>query len=140
MARHRESGFNSGIKMKKLFSKSWKSSKQPRKQRKYLYNAPLHLRRRFLNATLSKELRKKIGRRSLSIIKDDEVKILRGQYKGKIGKVTRINIRKVRIYVDQAYRLKLDGSKSYYPIHPSNLMIINPNLKDKKRIKKKEKM
>jgi len=126
--------------MKKLFSKSWKSSKQPRKQRKYLYNAPLHLRRRFLNATLSKELRKKIGRRSLSIIKDDEVKILRGQYKGKIGKVTRINIRKVRIYVDQAYRLKLDGSKSYYPIHPSNLMIINPNLKDKKRIKKKEKM
>lgn len=124
--------------MKKLFSKSWKASKQPRKQRKYLYNAPLHLRRRFLNTTLSKELRKKLGRRNLSVIKDDEVKILKGHYKGKIGKVIRVNIKKARVSVDQAYRLKLDGSKSYYPIHPSNLMIINLNLKDKKRIKNKE--
>src|SRR3989344_6328321 len=107
MARYSKGSVNSGVKMKKLFSKSWKSSKQPRKQRKYLYNAPLHLRRRFLNATLSKELRKKIGRRSLSIIKDDEVKIMRGQYKGKTGKVMRINTKKTRVYVDQAYRLKL---------------------------------
>jgi large subunit ribosomal protein L24 len=125
--------------MEKLFSKSWKSSKQARKQRKYLYNSPLHIRRKFVSSLLSNELRKKIGKRNIPISKDDEVKILRGQYKGKIGKITRVNVKKIRVYVDQAYRLKLDGSKSYYPIHPSNLMIINLNLKDKKRKAKLEK-
>lgn len=125
--------------MKKLFSKSWKSSKQPRKQRKYIYNAPLHIKRNFLSSLLLKELRKKFRMRNLGIVKDDEVKIMRGQYKGKSGKIIRINLKKSRIYIDQAYRLKLDGSKSYYPIHPSNVMIINLNLKDKKRRIKLEK-
>jgi len=97
--------------MEKLFSKSWKSSKQARKQRKYLYNSPLHIRRKFVSSLLSNELRKKIGKRNIPISKDDEVKILRGQYKGKIGKITRVNVKKIRVYVDQAYRLKLDGSK-----------------------------
>ncbi len=125
--------------MKKLFSKSWKSSKKPRKQRKYLYNAPLHIRKKFLSANLSKELRKKFGIRNIGLVKDDQVKIMRGQYKGKTGKITNVNTKKIRIYVDQAYRSKLDGSKSYYPIHPSNLMITNLNLNDKKRRKKLEK-
>jgi len=124
--------------MKKQFSRSWISSKQPRKQRKYLYNAPLNLRRKFVSCLLSEELRKKINKRNVPIIKDDEVKIMRGQYKGKIGKITKVNIKKIRVYIDQAYRLKLDGSKSFYPIHPSNLMIINLNLKDKKRKAKLE--
>ena len=137
MARYSKSSFNRGVKMNKLFSKSWKASKQPRKQRKYLHNAPLHIRRKFFSALLSKELRKKFERRNLPLVKDDEVKIMRGKYKGKIGKITNVNRRKIRVYIDQAYKLKLDGNKSYYPIHPSNVMIINPNIKDKKRIKKK---
>ena len=137
MARYSKSSFNRGVKMNKLFSKSWKASKQPRKQRKYLHNAPLHIRRKFFSALLSKELRKKFERRNLPLVKDDEVKIMRGKYKGKIGKITNVNRKKIRVYIDQAYKLKLDGNKSYYPIHPSNVMIINPNIKDKKRIKKK---
>ena len=42
--------------MKKIFSKHWKSSKQPRKQRKYRAKAPLHIKRKLLNVNLSKEL------------------------------------------------------------------------------------
>ena len=45
--------------MKKKFSESWKSSKQVRKQRKYRYNAPLHIKQKFVNVHLAKELRKK---------------------------------------------------------------------------------
>ena len=123
-------------KMNKLFSKSWKSSRQPRKQRKYRYNAPLHIKRKFLAAALSKDLRKKYGKRSIEVVKDDQVKIMNGQYKGKIGKIIKIFTKRTRVQVDEAYILKLDGNKSYYPIHPSNLMIISLNLKDKKRIKK----
>ena len=52
--------------MKKDFSKSWKSSRQPRKQRKYVFNAPLHIRHKLVSANLSKELRKKYGKRITS--------------------------------------------------------------------------
>ncbi|MEK6835561.1 MAG: 60S ribosomal protein L26, partial [Nanoarchaeota archaeon] len=34
--------------------------------------------------------------------------------------------------------VKLDGSKVYYPLHPSNLMITELNLNDKKRKAKLE--
>ena len=48
--------------MKQKFSTKWNSSRQPRKQRKYLANAPLHLKRVLLSANLSKDLRKRYGR------------------------------------------------------------------------------
>ena len=71
--------------MKKKFSKKWKASGKARKQRKYVANAPLHIKKKFLSANLSKELRKKYGR-SLQIRKGDSVKVMRGKFKGKTGK------------------------------------------------------
>ncbi len=119
----------------KEWSKDWKSSKNPKKQRKYVYNLPLHIRKTLLSATLSKELRKKYGRRSLPVRKDDKVKILRGQFKKKTGKVSDVNLKKVRIYVEGVENIKKDGSKAPYPIHPSNVMITELILEDKKRRK-----
>ena len=49
-------------------------SKQPRKQRKALYNAPAHARGKHMSATLSKDLRADIGKRSLPILKDMKVR------------------------------------------------------------------
>ena len=69
--------------MKQKFSIHWKSSKQPRKQRKYAANAPLHLRKKFVSANLSKDLRKKQGKRNIPLRKGDIVKIMRGKFKGK---------------------------------------------------------
>jgi large subunit ribosomal protein L24 len=63
--------------MKTDFSKSWKSSKQPRKQRKYLYNMDLHNVKKLMSAHLSKELMKKYGKRNIPIRKGDKVKIMR---------------------------------------------------------------
>ena len=77
--------------MKQGFSKSWKESKQPRKQRKYMYNAPVNVARKFLASHLSKELRTKYGRRSVTLRKGDKVKILRGSSKGQVGKIDRID-------------------------------------------------
>lgn len=120
--------------MKKEFSSSWISSKQPRKQRKYVYNAPKHIRRNFFSARLSDELTKKHATRNLPVRVGDKVKIVRGQYKKHEGKVERINSQKIRVFVTGAERLKADGSKSMYPIHPSNL-IIQELTSDKKRLK-----
>ena len=121
--------------MKKLFSKHWKSSKQPRKQRKYLAKAPLHIKHKFLGAHLSKELKSKYKIRSLPVRKEDEVIIKRGQFRGLRGKIEKVLLRRTRIYVVGAQINKKDGSKSYYPIHPSNVIITDLNLKDKERIK-----
>ena len=112
--------------MKRKFSKSWKSSKQPRKQRKYLANASLHLRRKFMSATLSKELRKKYNKRSIPIIKGDKIKVFVGQFKKKEGRITMVNVEDVQM-------AKRDGTRVFYPIHPSNVVITELNLNDKKR-------
>ena len=66
--------------MKAEFNKMWKSSKQPRKQVKFRANAPNHIKKTFMGATLDKELRKKYGMRSIEVRKGDEVKIMRGKF------------------------------------------------------------
>ena len=121
--------------MKKKFSKKWKSSKQPRKQRKYLINAPLHVKHKFLGSHLSKELYQKYKIKSIPVRKEDEVIIKRGQFKGTKGKVEKVLLRRTRIFVANAQIQKRDGNKAYYPIHPSNVVITDLNLKDKERTK-----
>lgn len=121
--------------MKKKFSKKWKSSKQPRKQRKYRANAPLHIRKKFLSSNLSKNLREKHKIRNIFVRKGDKIKIVRGQFKKHIGNVSKIDLRKMKVYIEGAEILKKDGTKVQYPIDPSNLIIQELNLDDKKRKK-----
>ena len=125
-------------KMKKRFSNSWKSSKKPRKQRKYRANAPLHIRGRFLNVNLSKDLRKKYGKRSIRVRKGDKVRIMRGSFKKKEGGIERVDTKKSRVYISKIESEKKEGSKALIPIQPSNLMILELNLDDKKRKEKLE--
>ena len=122
--------------MKKHFSVSWKASKQPRKQRKYLANAPLHIKKKFINVNLSKELRKKYGKRNIGLRKNDKVKIMKGKFKKKTGKVLIIKLKRGKIYIEGIQVKKQDGSKVNVPLRPSNLQIIELNLDDKKRMKK----
>ena len=116
----------------KEFSPAWKTSTQRRKQRKYRANAPLHIKQKFMAAHLSKELRKKYNRRSITVRKDYKVKIMRGQFKKQTGKITDVNIRKNKVYVEGIQHIKKDGTKTFYPIHPSNLEVIEMVVADKK--------
>ncbi|MBI4738224.1 50S ribosomal protein L24 [Candidatus Woesearchaeota archaeon] len=119
--------------MKQTFSTAWNASRQPRKQRKYRYEAPLHLRHRLLSAHLSKDLRTKHARRSFPVIKGDKVKVMRGQYAGKEGKVERVDLKESKVFLTGIERLKKDGSKSLYPITASNVLIMDLNLSDQRR-------
>lgn len=119
--------------MKKAFSISWKSSKQPRKQRKYVYNAPLHIKHKLLSAHLSKTLREKLKKRSIPVRKGDKVKVSRGQFRGKEGKISKVMLRKSKVYIDGVEIIKKDGTKVFYPLHPSNLIITELNMEDKRR-------
>ena len=107
---------------------------QPRKQRKWLYNLPMHLRRKQLSAHFSKELMQKYKRRNLPVRKGDEVEILRGNFRGKKGKISKVDLSKFKIYVDGVTRKKTTGTEAQVPIHASKVRIINLNLEDKRRV------
>lgn len=121
--------------MKSAFSGSWSRSIQPRKQRKYRYNAPLHLRHRMVSAHLQKGLRKEMGRRSVPVRKGDEVQIMRGEFRGRRGAVSAVDAKALKIYVENAKRKKASGQEVQVPIDPSNVMITKLNIEDKERKK-----
>lgn len=121
--------------MKQKFSKHWKASKQPRKQRKYVAKAPLHIKRKLLSVNLSKELRKKYRRRNIPVKKGDNVKIMRGKFKNKQGKIIQVYTKNSKVTIENIQIKKQDGSKANIKIHPSNLQIIELNMEDKKRMK-----
>ncbi len=109
------------------------SSKQPRKQRKAFFNAPLHARQKLMTAPLSPELREKYGVKRLPVRKGDKVRVLRGDFKGKEGNVARVDLKRLALYIDGVTIEKADKTPVFRPIHPSNVMIIDLNLDDKRR-------
>ncbi|MCX6819021.1 MAG: 50S ribosomal protein L24 [Candidatus Aenigmarchaeota archaeon] len=121
--------------MTKKFSRSWTASIDTAKQRKYRYNAPLHVRQKMISAHLDKKLRKETGRRSIPLRRDDEVKVMAGGFKGKTGKVTRVDLKKLRVFVDNVKQKKVSGQEVEISIDPSNLLVTKINLDDKKRRK-----
>lgn len=118
---------------RKKFSQALKKSIQPRKQRRYNYTAPLHVKQKLVSVHLSKELKKKYNRRSIGIRKGDRVKILRGQFKGSSGSVESVDLKKGKVLISGAENIKKDGAKVPYPITTSNLMITELYMDDKKR-------
>ena len=112
-------------------------SKQPRKQRKALYNAPAHARGKHLSATLSKDLRADLGTRSLPLRTGDKVRVVRGDFKGHEGEVLSVDYGSYKVIVDEVTLSKPDGTATFLPVDPSNLVIIDADLKDDRRIKNK---
>jgi large subunit ribosomal protein L24 len=107
--------------------------KDPRKQRKLLYNAPAHLRHKLMAALLSPELVASKGAKTLPVRKGDTIRIMRGDHKGFEGKISRVDLKNYRIYVEGLTREKVDGTTIFVPVHPSKVMIRNLNLDDKWR-------
>ena len=98
-------------------------SSSRRKQRRAHFTAPSHIRHRIMSSSLSKDLRKKWGVRSLPIRKDDEVVVLRGTRKGTKGKVIQVFRKKFAIHIDKLTKNKANGAPYQLPIHPSNVAI-----------------
>ena len=109
-------------------------SSQPRKQRKFRYHAPLHIRHKFMGCMLSDELKEKYGIKSIPVRAGDTVKVLRGDHRGVEGKVSSVNLKKMTIAVDGVVVTKADGTEVPRPVHPSNVMITKLELKDEKRL------
>jgi large subunit ribosomal protein L24 len=110
-----------------------KPIKDPRKQRKLLHNAPAHLRHKLMAAPLSPQLTASKSVKTLPVRKGDTVRIMRGDNKGFEGKISRVDLKNYRVYLEGLTREKVDGTTIFLPIHPSKVMIKNLNLSDKWR-------
>ena len=110
-----------------------KRVKNPKKQRKRMFNAPAHIRHKLMSAPLSHELTASRGAKTLPVRKGDTILIKRGDNKGFEGKVSRVDLKAYRIYIEGLTREKVDGTNIFLPIHPSKVEIRNLNLDDKWR-------
>ena len=110
-----------------------KRIKNPKKQRKRLFNAPAHIRHKLMAAPLSSELTASRGVKTLPVRKGDTVRIQRGDNKGFEGKVSRVDLSNYRIYLEGLTREKVDGTNIFISVHPSKVQIRNLNLDDKRR-------
>merc|ERR1712036_194851 len=111
-------------------------SSSSRKSRKAHFNAHSHQKRKIMSAALSKELRSKYNVRSMPILKDDEVKIVRGHFKGEqTGKIITVYRKKYVVHIERIQREKASGQTTHIGIHPSNLVITKLKLnKDRKAL------
>ena len=85
------------------------TSSQPRKQRKFRYTAPLHVKGKFLRAPLSDDLQKEHSLSTLRVIEGDTVKVLRGDFAGTEGKVNAVNVKREYLNIDGVMVAKADG-------------------------------
>ncbi|MFA6214010.1 MAG: 50S ribosomal protein L24 [Candidatus Micrarchaeia archaeon] len=102
------------------------NSVQGRRQRKYRYTAPNHLRRKMVAVHLGKELRAKLStaRRSIQAHRGDKVKVLRGDHKGHVGKIFEVDLATLKIYVEGANSRTAKGVEKLVALDPSNLVIL----------------
>ena len=112
------------------------TSAQPRKQRKWQAKAPLHSRQKMVSAGLSKDLKKKHGKNSITVRKGDKVKVLRGMHKGHSGEVMRVDLKSKKIFINGLIARKTDGKEVEKPIDPSNVTITTLYDEDQKRMAK----
>ncbi|MDP6671023.1 MAG: 50S ribosomal protein L24 [archaeon] len=115
------------------------TSSKPKKQRKYFHDMPLHKRQKSIAGTLSKPLRKSIGKRALPLRKEDKAKVMRGQNKGFEGKISRIDYVNRQVFLEKLVRKKSDGTEKPLPLHASNLMIVDIDKSDARRTSKGKK-
>lgn len=111
-----------------------KMSKQPRKQRKYwIYDAPWHRRRKLMVTALTKEAQMRYGVKRMPVRVGDRVIVVKGKYKGIIGKVIDVDTERFFVYIDTVTRRRNDGRIVHVPIRVWNVRIVELDLSDETR-------
>ena len=115
-------------------------SGKPRKQRVFRYNAPMHVRQKFVHVRLAKELASKLGirKRSIAVRRGDTVKVMSGGSRGKAGKVSSVDLARAIVLVEGITRKNAKGKELQIPIKSSNVYVTDLDLSDKLRSAKIE--
>ena len=106
------------------------TSRLPRQQRKALYGADLFERRRRMAIPLSRDLRRRYGRRQLPVRKGDTVRVLSGSYVGREERVAKVDLRGYSVTLDNVTGKTADAKLKPLPIKPNHLVLTKLNLSD----------
>jgi len=60
---------------------------------------------------------------------------MRGKFKGTVGKVDEVDLKKTKVYIENIKRKKASGQEISIPFNPSKLMLTNVIVEDKERKK-----
>jgi large subunit ribosomal protein L24 len=91
---------------------------------------------KMLGAPLADELREQYKKRTMRIVKGDSVMVVRGEYKGRGGKVEDVDTERGTLHIEGMQREKIRGGQVKVPIHASNVKITALKLEDKRRSNK----
>tara|TARA_B110001454_G_scaffold20788_1_gene19732 strand:+ start:1098 stop:1481 length:384 start_codon:yes stop_codon:yes gene_type:complete len=83
-------------------------------------------------------LRKKYGKKSARIVEGDTAKIVRGEFSGVDGKITKISIPDRGVNIEGVKKEKLKGDKFDVYVHTTNIILTALNTGDKWRINRLE--
>jgi large subunit ribosomal protein L24 len=76
-----------------------------------------------LTARLAPELVDKHGIKRIPVVKGDTVYITRGAFRDSEGDIETVDMKNLRITIENIQIEKVDGTAVSLPIHPSNVMI-----------------
>tara|TARA_Y100000590_G_scaffold30916_1_gene34291 strand:- start:2728 stop:3195 length:468 start_codon:yes stop_codon:yes gene_type:complete len=111
----------------------------PRKMRNHqIYYATMKTASKQLSCALSKDLRKKYGKRSARIAEGDTVKIVRGEFDGIDGKVKKISVMNRGVHIEGVQKEKIKGEKFDVYVHTTNIVLTSLVSDDKWRINRLE--
>lgn len=105
-------------------------STQPRKQRRASFRASSFVRHRQMAVALSRDLRSRYKRRALPLRKGDTVRVVSGSFKGREERVSKVDMRSLRVTLDNVTIKKVDQKLKALPIRSSHLILTRLNLSD----------
>ncbi len=112
---------------------------KPSKMRnRMIHAATYQVKSKQLGSALSKDLHRKYGKRSVRVVSGDGITILRGEFKGVDGKVSKVSIQKSSVAIEGVKKEKTKGDKFDVYIHTSNILVTSLNSEDRWRILKLE--
>ena len=115
------------------YSSSVTSSR--RKPRKAHFSAPSSERRKLMSAPLASELKAEYGANAVPIRVNDEVRVTRGKYKNREGKVCQVYRKKWVIHIERITREKVNGATVNVGVDPSKVVITKLKIdKDRKAL------
>lgn len=113
-------------------------SKKPSKMRKAQYEQEMHTAAKAVRSHLVEKLAKELNKRAISVRKGDTVKIMRGEFTGKEGKVTEVDRAKKKVLIEKIIKKKSNGQERQVPIDASKVLITDIDRTDRKRFEAKK--
>ena len=105
---------------------------------KQIYYATMQTASAQLSSLLSANLRKKYSKKSVRVKEGDSVKVIRGEFTGVDGKITKVSSADGGLTIEGVKKEKLKVEKYDVFIHTSNIIVTALNTDDKWRINKLE--